>query len=243
VNDAKLIFGTMPIGDSDDSTYNLIQHIKDVDVVAVENEEKIKELIDYYKVSTDAKIVSISPKNFMDSGLVNDKSGLNNSLKSVHDNIFMSLDLNQSVLCLSDEGSAIVTDPFIYVRQLAIAKGIKYKVLPGPSAVIAAVSYSKLYAGSSFSFYGMLYFDPNKEYIYESIKNSRYTSVVFYHHEIQDAFLNELLSHVGSERKITLVSNVTSKDEIVKDGTLSDIIDFVSKNDVRQPTLVISGKS
>jgi 16S rRNA (cytidine1402-2'-O)-methyltransferase len=243
VNDAKLIFGTMPIGDPDDSTYNLIQHINSVDVIAVENEEKIKELLDHYQISTSAKIVSISPKNFMDSGLVSDKPGLNNSLKSVHDDVFMCLDLNQRVLCLSDEGSAIVTDPFIYMRQLAIAKGIRYKVLPGPSAVIAAISYSKLYTGSSFSFYGMLYFDPNKEHIYENIKTNKHTSVVFYHHEIQDEFLSELLSHVGSERKVTLVSNVTSKDEVVTDGTLSDIIDFVSKNDIRQPTLVISGKS
>lgn len=242
MSDAKLIFGTMPIGNLDDATYNLINYIKKSDVIAVENEEFINKLIDHYQISTEAEIISISPKNFMQDGLVENKSGLSNSLKIVVDQILSHIASGKVVLCVSDEGSPIVTDPFIYLRQLAIAAGIKYDVLPGPSAIIAAISHSKLYAGKSFSFYGMVFYDPDKEYIYDSIKESRYSSVLFYHHEIQEKFLKELIDRIGPDRKATLTSDLTSKDQKVLDGTLSDILEFVLKNDVRQPTLVIAGK-
>lgn len=243
MSDAKLIFGTMPIGNLDDSTYRLIDYIKNVDLIAVENDEAVKDIINHYKLSINGKIISISPKEFMQNGITNNRTGLVESREKIHKEILENVSLNKTVLCLSDEGSAIVVDPFDTIRQLAISRNIKYKILPGPSAIIDSISYSKLYNGISFSFYGMLFYNKNKTSIYETIKNSEHPSILFYHHEIQDIFFKELKHFVGSDREVTLLSNLTTGKELITDGTINDIIDFVGKNDVRQPTLVISGKS
>jgi len=242
VSNAKLIFGTMPIGNLDDLTYNLVNHIEKAEVLAVENEETIKEIIDRYELNFTGEIVSFSPRDFMTNGITHDLKGVNNSGQRMSDEVMRHISLNETVLCLSDEGSAIVQDPFDTIRQLAISKGIKYKILPGPSSVIDSLSYSKFYYGQSFSFYGMIFYDKNKKYIYENIKNSQYPSVIFYHHEIQDIFFKELLYHLGAEKEMTLLSNLTTQDEFMMEGKLSDIMDFVLKNRVQQPTLVISGK-
>lgn len=242
MSDAQLIFGTMPIGNLDDSTHRLLDHISNVDLIAVENDEAVKSIIDYHKLSIRGDIISISPKEFMENGITNNRNGLVESREKIHNKILESISSNKTVLCLSDEGSAIVVDPFNTIRELAILNNIKYKVLPGPSAVIDSLSYSRLYDGTSFSFYGMLFYNKNKISVYSMIKDSDYPSILFYHHEIQDIFLKELSHFVGSERKVTLLSNLTTDRELVVDGTISDIIEFVRKNDVRQPTLVIAGK-
>lgn len=242
MSNAKLIFGTMPIGNFDDSTYSLINHIAKADIIAVENDETINELIDYYQLSISGQIISISPRSFMQNGVTSDKTGLSNSLDKINNEILEHISLSKTVLCLSDEGSAIVVDPFDNIRQMAISKGIKYKILPGPSAVIDSLSYSKLYDGKSFAFYGMLFYNEDKKHTYKIIKDSAYPSVVFYHHEIQDIFLKELIHFVGEDRRVTLLSNLTTHDELIFDGTLNETLGFVLKNDVKQPTLVISGK-
>jgi 16S rRNA C1402 (ribose-2'-O) methylase RsmI len=243
VNNPKLVFGTMPIGNLDDLTYNLANHIKKAEILAVENEKTIKEIIDRYELNFSGEIISFSPKDFMTNGITHDLKGLKDMVEKIPDEVIKYVFLNKNVLCLSDEGSAIVQDPFDTTRQLAISKGIKYKILPGPSSIIDSLCYSRLYYGQSFSFYGMVFYDKNKKYIYENIKNSQYPSVIFYHHEIQDIFFKELLYHLGAEREITLLSNLTTENEFMMEGKLSNIMDFVLKNTIVQPTLVISGKS
>jgi 16S rRNA (cytidine1402-2'-O)-methyltransferase len=243
MNKSNLVFGTMPIGNIVDSTYNLIDYIKNSDIIAVENKEPVQEIIDHYNLTIRGKIISISPKNFMTNGMTSDRLGLIESQRVINAEILDYINSGKVVLCLSDEGSPIVVDPFDKIRQLAIQENIKYKVLPGPSSVISSISCSKLYDGESFSFYGMIFYNPKKAEIYKSIKESLCPSVLFYHHEIQDIFFKELAHNVGLDREITLVSNLTTDKEFVLEGTVSDIIDFVSKNHVLQPTLIISGKS
>lgn len=242
MNNAKLIFGTMPIGNLKDLTYNLIDYIKTSDILAVENEEFIKEIIDYYRLDFNGKIISFSPKEFMQCGITHNPSGLWQRGDEILNKIFDSISLDKTVLCLSDEGSAIVQDPFDTIRREAITRDIKYRILPGPSSVIDSLCYSKFYNGCSFSFYGMTFYDENKKYIYENIKDSPYVSVLFYHHEIQEIFFKELLHNLGGDREATLLSNITTDREFIMDGTLTDIMNFVLNNNIQQPTLVISGK-
>lgn len=222
----SLIFGTMPIGNLEDCTYNLIKNIENTDLIAVESEKVIYNLIDYYQLSVNAEIVSMSPENL---------------LKKAYDKIIDYIASGKKVLCLSDEGSSIITDPFNFLRRLADSVKIEYTVLPGPSALISAISYSKFYEGQSFSFYGMVFYDSDKNNIYEEIAKNKYPSIIFYHHEIQEPFFNELKQYINGDRIVTLASSLTSSEQIVLEGKLDEIVDFVNNNYVKQPTLVISG--
>jgi len=238
VNKGELIFGTMPIGNVRDTTHSLIDSIKSADVIAVENKKPIVEIINHYGISTDAEIVSMFPSDFIG----NRDNDISVSLKTFAraEQILDLLSKGKKVLCVSDEGSAIVTDPF-GMKDFIVDAGYEVKILPGPSAIISALSYSKGYDGGSFSFHGMLFYDPNKSKKYQMIERSAYPSVIFYHHEIQEPFLKELADALGTERKATLLSSLTTKDEIIFTGSIGKIIDFVSKNDIQIPTIVVSG--
>ena len=47
----------------------------------------------------------------------------------------------------------------------------------------------------------------------------------------------------GDNLKLPPLLNLNTQDEFMMEGKLSDIMDFVLKNSVEQPTIVISGKS
>lgn len=243
MNKTKLIFGTMPIGNFDDSTYNLIKYIKTADLIVIENEKVIKELTKYFNLSITAKIINMSTKNFLVNGTFINQNEYTENRYNIELEILNNINLNKTVLCLSDAGSAIISDPFDIIRRSAIEKNIKYKVLPGASAIISSLSCSKLYDGGPFHFYGMLFYNTNKINIYELIKNSPYPSVLFYHLEIQDVFLKELSHFIDPNRKITFAGNVTRIDEFIIESNINDIMNFVSKNEIEEATLIISGKN
>jgi 16S rRNA (cytidine1402-2'-O)-methyltransferase len=230
MNKGKITFGTMPIGNIEDCTYNLIKNIKEADLIVVENIYFIESIIKYYNISIIAKIIDIqSLKNKED-------------WKTIDDEVFNNILIGKNVLCLSDEGSAIIEDPFCQMRDLAILTETKYCILPGPSSITSAISYAKFYDGGPFLFYGMLFYNKNKNKIYKDLKNNKYPSIIFYHKEIQDLFLNEIKDFIDLNKEVSLMSNLTTEYELIKNGSFLEIVKFLEKNTVSQPILIISGQ-
>jgi 16S rRNA (cytidine1402-2'-O)-methyltransferase len=239
----KIIFLTSPIGDLGDTSYNLINYIKIADVLVVETLEKAKVLFEYYNLDVKADIIAINPVAFFEEKDDVVRQNLeNNFLSDLKNQIMNYISEGKLVVCMSDSGSAIIQDPFNEIKNEVILKEIPYKITAGPSSIISSLEHSNLYGGESFMFFGMVYYDKNKDLIYKQITESSIVSVLFYHVEIKDAFFEELKNALGSERKVTLVSNVTSEEhQVIKEGTLIEIIDFTNQVICGEPTLIISG--
>lgn len=129
----------------------------------------------------------------------------------------------QSLALVSDAGTPLVSDPGFRLVRAARAAGVRVSPVPGPSAVIAALSVAGL-PSDRFAFEGFL---PAKA----SARRERLArlageprTLVFYEssHRIAES-LADLCEAFGGERPAVLARELTKLFETVLDGPLAEL--------------------
>ena len=129
----------------------------------------------------------------------------------------------ESLALVSDAGTPLVSDPGYRLVRAARAAGVKVSPVPGPSALIAALSVAGL-PSDRFTFEGFL---PAKA----SARRERLAALageprtlVFYEssHRIEES-LADLRAAFGDDRPAVLARELTKLFETVLDGTLADL--------------------
>ena len=147
----------------------------------------------------------------------------------------------ETVVMISDAGMPSVSDPGYRLVQEAIAQNVKVSVIPGPSAVLAALSVSGLPV-DRFSFEGFL---PRKSgerrTLCESLLHEQRTMVFFEApHRLVDSLV-DLESVFGAERQGVICRELTKTYEEVVRGSLAELITWSNREILGEITLVISG--
>lgn len=235
-----IVFGSVPIGNMKDATFNLIENIKLADLVVVENIEPFQKILDYYNIEYNNEIINININSFNNVFVIDDRNAIRDRVSEYCIKIISLDKMDKKVLILSDEGSSVVTDIGLSIKNVLDAYKIRYKVLPGPSAIISSLSISNLYNDEMFSFYGMIHLRNNRVELYDEIKKSSKPSVIFTIPETLYELMLELESILGKDRKATLVSNATTDLEFIMESSVSQIKDYVKDNWVKKATLIIS---
>jgi 16S rRNA (cytidine1402-2'-O)-methyltransferase len=136
--------------------------------------------------------------------------------------------------CISDPGEELVRE--------AHKQGVNVVVVPGPSAVISALSISGMKSGR-FTFEGFLSVNrPSRRKHLAEIQNEKRT-MVFYEapHKLL-ATLKDLHETLGN-REITIARELTKIHEEIKKTTLKDAFAFYSENAPKgEFVLLIEGK-
>lgn len=131
------------------------------------------------------------------------------------------------VALISDAGTPLVSDPGFRVVREAVLNGFKVESLPGPSAVITALTVSGL-PTDKFFFIGYL---PKKEghrkELLESLKNligQLKTTIIFFEapHRIKGT-LDELADAYGKDKHIVVARELTKIYEDVQRGSIEEI--------------------
>ncbi len=133
----KLYVVSTPIGNLGDITYRAVEVLKSVSFVLAEDTRESAKLFRKYEIKT--PLISYRDQNH----------------ERVFSKIREKLDLCLDLALISDSGTPLISDPgFKLVRQL---RELKYQVvsIPGPSALISAVSISGL-PTDKFVFLGFL---------------------------------------------------------------------------------------
>jgi 16S rRNA (cytidine1402-2'-O)-methyltransferase len=125
--------------------------------------------------------------------------------------------------------------------QEAIAQNVKVSVIPGPSAVLAALAVSGLPV-DRFSFEGFL---PRKSgerrALCESLLHEQRTMVFFEApHRLVDSLV-DLEAVFGSDRQGVICRELTKTYEEVVRGTLAELVAWSDREILGEITLVISG--
>ena len=129
----------------------------------------------------------------------------------------------EALALVSDAGTPLVSDPGYRLVRAARAAGIRVSPVPGPSALIAALSVAGL-PSDRFTFEGFL---PAKA----SARRERLAALageprtlVFYEssHRIEES-LADLRAAFGDDRPAVLARELTKLFETVLDGTLADL--------------------
>jgi 16S rRNA (cytidine1402-2'-O)-methyltransferase len=124
-----------PIGNLEDITVRALRVLREVAVIAAEDTRRTAHLLARHAISTPT--TSLHEHN--------------EAQKSP--SLIGRLQAGEDVALVSDAGTPTVSDPGAHLIRLAVEAGIKVEPIPGPSAVMAALSVSGL-STQAFAFLG-----------------------------------------------------------------------------------------
>lgn len=206
-----------PIGNLEDITLRAIRTLKEADLVLCESTLHARKLLSHYNISTPTTIF------FSKTHLVQQDKIINELLAGKH----LALISDAGTPCISDPGSLLVS------RLRSEFPQVKIEIIPGPSALTAAVALSGL-PGNSFVFYGFLPHKKGRNSLFQNIKDSTFNSV-FYEsvHRIEKT-LGSLKDIDMGERKIIVARELTKLHEEVVAGNAQEVRAFFEKNNEKR---------
>jgi 16S rRNA (cytidine1402-2'-O)-methyltransferase len=212
-----------PIGNLGDITLRALEVLRSVDLIASEDTRKTSILLGHYDIHKPQK----SYHAF-------------NEKKVVPKLVEMLLE-GQSIAVVTSAGTPVISDPGYSLVKAALDNEIPVTAIPGPSAVVMALTLSGLPA-HSFTYKG---FPPRKQgarrrFIAEEVDSPH--TLVFYEspHRIQ-AFLTDALAELG-DRSVAIANDLTKKFELVQRGRLSVLLEMFTEEAPRgEYTVVIEG--
>lgn len=124
-----------PIGNLEDITFRAVRVLREAAVVAAEDTRRSGQLLRHFGIST--PVISLHAHN----------EGRKTEA------LIDRLRRGESVALVSDAGTPAVSDPGAFLVKAARAAGVRVEPIPGPSAVMAAISAAGLDEGR-FAFLG-----------------------------------------------------------------------------------------
>ncbi len=203
-----------PIGNLEDITLRAIRVLGEVDMVLCEDTRVTKKLLDKYEIS------------------VPTMSYHSHSKLSKVEKVFSILEEGKNIALVSDAGTPTISDPgVLLVSQVKEKFGSEVKIIPipGPSAVISALSVSG-FPSSEFLFLGFLPHKKGRETLFKEIADSKRTTV-FYEspHRIMKT-LKSLDEHLDTKRNIVIARELTKIYEEVVSGTAQEVFSYFENN-------------
>ena len=212
-----------PIGNLGDISLRALEVLRTVDLIASEDTRKTSILLQHYDIHKPQK----SYHAFNEKKVV---PKLTELLRS-----------GQSIAVVTSAGTPGISDPGYSLVQAAIENDIPVTAIPGPSALVMALTLSGLPA-HSFTYKGFAPRKPGprRRFIAEEVHSPH--TLIFYEspHRIQ-AFLTDALAELG-DRPAALANDLTKKFESIQRGRLSELIKALEDNPPRgEYTVVIEG--
>lgn len=211
---ATLYIIATPIGNLEDITLRALRVLKEVDVILCEDTRTTLRLLQKYGITTPTLSYHV------------------HSGKLKVDKVLKLLEEGKNLALVSDAGTPTISDPgVLLVSQVKEKFGSEVAVMPipGPSAVIAALSVSGL-PSSDFLFLGFLPHKKGRETLFKEIASSKRT-VVFYEspHRILKT-LSSLSANLTIYRKVIIARELTKIYEETVSGTARELLDYFSKH-------------
>lgn len=205
-----------PIGNLEDFSPRAIKTLQNVDQIAAEDTRHSQKLLKHFGIIT--PLVSLHEHNETTSSKI----------------LLDCLKKNQSIALISDAGTPLINDPGYHLVKLVREHGIPVIPIPGPCALITALSASGL-ACDKFIFEGFL---PGKsiarqkkllELLYET------RTIIFYEapHRIL-ALIDDMLDVFGAKRYVVLARELTKTFETIHGDNLEQLKNWLRSDKNQQ---------
>jgi len=211
-----------PIVNIEDFTLRALRVLKECDVVAAEDTRHSGQLLKHFEISKQM----LSYFQF------------NEAKRS--EEIIERLRRGEKVALVTDAGSPGISDPGERVVKAAIAAGFRVESVPGPSALVAAITASGLPA-EEFHFIGFLpHKSGQRRNKLESLKAFDGTLVLYESPYRVEKLLGEL-NEVFPERQIVLARELTKKFEEFLRGKPAELLAIAQKRSLKGEFVVLIG--
>ena len=215
-----------PIGNLEDITYRAVRILKAVDLIAAEDTRQTLKLCNHYDIST--RRLSLHEHNETQRTPA----------------LLQKLARGDTIAVVSDAGTPLVSDPGGKLTAEALAAGYRVEAIPGPSAVLAALTSSGFSTEKGFCFVG---FPParsnhRKEFFLDLIDEPRPVIMFESPHRLIGCMTD--LIEVFVSRRIALCKELTKIHAKLVIRPINEFKDFIAENKVKgEITLVIEGQS
>ena len=219
----RLVLCGTPIGNLDDAPPRLAEALREADIVYAEDTRRSRILLD--ALGVEAKLRSY---------FVGNEEARSTELGEL-------LSQGLTVALLTDAGMPSVADPGYSAVRAAIEAGAAVTVVPGPSAVTAALALSGMPA-DRFTFEGFLPRKGGRRSLrLGELQSERRTMVLFSAKGRLLEDLTDLAANLGDDRPVVVTREMTKAFEEVWRGTLAEAVERWSGSTKGELTLVIHG--
>jgi 16S rRNA (cytidine1402-2'-O)-methyltransferase len=221
-----LVLAGTPIGDVNDAPPALGRELATADIVAAEDTRRLRRLASALGVYVGGRVVSYFEAN-----------------ETVQTPELVEALLGGArVLLISDAGMPSVSDPGYRLVSAAVAADIRVTVVPGPSAVLAALAVSGLPV-DRFCFEGFL---PRRQgersQRLTALAAEQRTQVFFESRHRLAATLAAMRDAFGEQRRAAVCRELTKTHEEVRRGSLGQLTSWAADGGVLgEITIVVAG--
>ena len=214
-----------PIGNLGDITQRVLEILNSADIIAAEDTRNSIKLLNYFDIKT--PLTSYHEYNKYDKAA----------------ELIEKMQNGANVALVTDAGTPAISDPGEVLVDMCHKAGVRVTSLPGPCALITALTLSGLSA-RRFAFEGFLPSDKKeRRQVLEELRDETRTVIIYEAPHHLKATLAELLDTFG-EAQIALCRELTKKFEEVIRMSLPEAVDFYNNHEPKgEYVLVIKGKS
>ena len=200
----KLFIVSTPIGNLKDITFRAIEILKEVNLIACEDTRVASILLNHYEIKKE--LISL------------------NAVNETHriENILGRIESGDSCALISDAGTPGISDPGVRLISAAIERRIEVVPIPGPSALITALTISGL-PTNSFVFEGFIPQKKGRQKKLSELSKEERTIVLYESTYRIEKLLNELNEHMP-ERLVVVCRELTKKFEETWRGMPGEIL-------------------
>ncbi|MGZ3593383.1 MAG: 16S rRNA (cytidine(1402)-2'-O)-methyltransferase [Syntrophales bacterium] len=211
-----------PIGNLKDITLRAVEILQESDLIIAENRERALKLLSHLQIRK--PIITINAYN---------------EERKAH-GIAQQVRMGKQCVLISGAGTPCISDPGNMIVRRCHEMGVDVKAVPGPSAVIAALSISGL-SPDRFFFYGFL---PQKrgkrKRILEELL-SRPFPVIFFEspRRLTDTMTD--ISEIAPDREVVLAKEMTKMYEELVRCRASESVNYIPEDVKGEYTIIVGG--
>lgn len=217
-----IILAATPIGNLGDASRRLIDALENAETIAAEDTRTAIHLMRALDIENRPKLIALHEHNEVAKA-----------------SELVEFARNADLLVLTDAGMPAISDPGFPLVAAAAAAGVTVTVIPGPSAVLAALAVSGL-PTDRFTFEG---FVPRTSRVaaFTALVREERTMVFFESpHRIADS-LADMATAFGPDRRVVVARELTKLHEEVRRGTAAELAEWAALGVKGEICIVVEG--
>ncbi len=209
-----------PIGNLEDMTFRAVRILKEVDLIAAEDTRHSRKLLSHFGIPTPLTA-------YHDH---------NERLKSDH--LLNQLREGKNLALITDAGTPCIADPGYRIVQAAVGAGIQVVPIPGPSAVMAALSAAGL-PTDRFAFEGFLPPRQGKRRARLAELAAEERVMLFYEapHRLAETLAD--MRAVLGDRQAVVARELTKIHEEFRHGSISELMERYAAAETRGEVVIL----
>ncbi len=217
-----IILAATPIGNLGDASRRLIEALENAEVIAAEDTRTTVHLLRALGIDNRPRLIALHEHNEVEKAAE-----------------LVELARDTDLLVLTDAGMPAISDPGYPLVAAAASAGVQVTVIPGPSAVLAALAVSGL-PTDRFTFEG---FVPRKSRVawFRALAREERTMVFFESPNRIAESLADLVSALGPDRRVVVARELTKLYEEVRRGTAAELAEWAASGVKGEICLVVAG--